>query len=143
MVKLDSSGTEQWSNSFGGTEGDKFHSVVVCPDGGYILAGDTWVPGTAIYNHEGWVVKIDSVGAEQWNLTYGGTGNDAFHSIAAYGDGDYILAGFMVNETDKTIYDGWVLNLVPTISLTTTPAPGLFIAIMCGLVAYALARRRI
>ncbi len=146
VVKLDPSGNVQWNKTLGGIGiFHSFHSVAVSSDGGYILAGAIGKENTILtldkYDYEGWVVKLDSAGNEQYNHVFEGFKKDEFLSVAACSDECYILAGY--NESQGAGgEDGWVVKLAPTTSVTTTPAPGLFIAIMCGLVAFALARRR-
>ncbi len=46
MVKTDASGKREWTKTIGGKKGRNFgYGVAVCPDGGYILVGDTSLQG--------------------------------------------------------------------------------------------------
>ena len=40
LVKTDSAGSMQWSKTYGGTDGERGHSVIKTSDGGYAIAGD-------------------------------------------------------------------------------------------------------
>ena len=52
----------EWTKTFTGFQGS---SVIQTVDGGYALAGETWVPGSATF------VKIDSSGNIEWRRSYG------------------------------------------------------------------------
>ncbi len=43
---------------------------------------------------DGWVVKIDSEGNNEWDEHYGGSGNEVFHFIDQTGDGEYVILGY-------------------------------------------------
>jgi hypothetical protein len=62
---------EEWNMTFGGTGSDKANSVQQIADGGYILAGYAWSYGAG--DDDFWLVKANSNGYEQWNMTFGGT----------------------------------------------------------------------
>jgi len=111
VVKLDSAGDTQWSRTFGGPDYDHLNSVDVCPDGGYIAAGVTYSSGWRYYN--GWVVKLDSAGEQLWNRTFGGGFDDWFYSVVATPDGGCVLAGWSSSQGTGG-YDGWVLKLNST-----------------------------
>jgi hypothetical protein len=70
VVKTDSSGNQQWLETFGGTSGDsEANCIIQTSGGGYVLAGET------AYGSGGtvaWLVKTDSSGNMTWNRTYGG-----------------------------------------------------------------------
>ncbi|KAF5425180.1 MAG: hypothetical protein C5S44_00570 [Candidatus Methanocomedens sp.] len=102
LVKTDSNGSEQWSKTFGLDGVYTTSSVRETPDGGYILTGHIWWdenPGP----REVWLLKADSNGTEQWNMTFGGAGQDRVNSFQNTLDGGYILAG-------RTGGDAWLLK---------------------------------
>ena len=107
LIKTDRNGSEQWNKTFGGTSWDQFWSVQQTLDGGYILAGLTDSYGAGSY--DGWLVKADASGNEQWNRTFGGTGEDRTMSVQQTSDGGYILAGSTTSYGAGS-YDGWLIK---------------------------------
>ncbi|MEA1868868.1 MAG: hypothetical protein U9N09_01755, partial [Euryarchaeota archaeon] len=81
----------EWNVTFGGTDCDYAQSVQQTADGGYILAGYTTSYGAG--SSDMWLVKVDVGGNEQWNKTFGGTGEEQAKSIQQTSDGGYVLAG--------------------------------------------------
>ncbi|MHC1593264.1 MAG: NosD domain-containing protein, partial [Methermicoccaceae archaeon] len=109
LVKTDSSGTQQWLHTFGGDNEDEFRSVVQTADGGYLLAGHTRSFGVPGYN--GWLLKTDANGTEQWNTTVGGDGYDYLLDIEHASDGGYVMTGYTKPYGIGTIYDVWLVKL--------------------------------
>ncbi len=91
LVKTDSQGTSIWNQTYGGPENDESATLVQTNDGGYALAGTTTSYGSG--GKDALLVKTDSSGTEQWNQTYGGTGNEAAASLIQDKDSNYVLAG--------------------------------------------------
>jgi len=90
LIKTDSSGNEQWSNTYGGSNYDEARSVCQTPDGGYIICG---TDNYNTSNSDLYVIKTDSLGNELWSRTYGGTLMDYGLGISLTLDGGYIIAG--------------------------------------------------
>ena len=74
LVKTDANGTEQWNETFGGTEADYGWSVQQTTDGGYIIAGETSSYGAG--NGDAYLIKTDASGGKEWEKTFGGSGDD-------------------------------------------------------------------
>jgi len=123
IIKIDSLGTKQWDKDLGGTSSDFFSSLQQTTDGGYILGGysnsgiganktqDSW--GGFDY----WIIKTDSLGNQQWDKDFGGTGYDVLYSLQQTADGGYILGGASLSGIggDKTQpswgdYDYWMIK---------------------------------
>lgn len=104
LMKLDDTGGIQWKKVYGGHNCENAASVRQTNDGGYILAGasnsnDGDVTVTTD-NYDYWILKLDSVGAIQWQQALG-TGNDegdCFNSkiaqIRQCRDSGFILSGY-------------------------------------------------
>jgi hypothetical protein len=113
LVKTDSSGNMNWSQTYGGAGDDEAYSLVQTSDGGYALAGYTSSFGAGYYDF--YLVKTDSAGNQQWSKTYGGAGDDEAYSMIQTSDGGYALAGF----TDSFGGGGYRFYLVKTDSAGT------------------------
>jgi hypothetical protein len=66
-------------------------------DGGYLIAGTTSSYGAG--ESDIYVVKVNSSGGMEWDLTYGGDANDNALHIARTLDGDYIVTGNAYSPT--------------------------------------------
>jgi hypothetical protein len=91
IVKTDSVGNMQWSNTFGGSLIEQCHAILATNDGGYVLGGYTESFGAGIYDW--WLVKTDGNGDSLWSRTYGGSEKDECWSMESTSDGGYFLAG--------------------------------------------------
>jgi hypothetical protein len=92
LVKTDSQGDTLWTRTYGTINGDYAKSVQQTVDGGYIVAGTTYLLGMSDYDI--YLVKTNSQGDTQWTRTYGGTDWDVIYSIQQTLDGEYVMAGF-------------------------------------------------
>jgi hypothetical protein len=120
LVKTDYNGIEQWNTTFGGTKWDGARAVQPTADGGYILAGHTYSYGAGWKDF--WLVKTDSNGNEQWNMTFGGADDDFAESVQQTADGGYVLAG-CTESYGAGEEDFWLIKVKgeePTISIFDT-----------------------
>ncbi len=108
LIKTDAAGNEQWSRTFGGSEGDKAYSVQVTDDGGYVITGETKSFGNV--NGDVYLIKTDAAGNEQWSRTFGGISSDQGNSLQTTSDGGYIIAG----QTWSFGAGGWDAYLIKT-----------------------------
>jgi len=83
--------SEEWNKTFGGISSDYAYSLKQTSDEGYIIAGDTGSFGEGYHN--AWLIKTDLNGTEEWNNTFGNTGNDYAYSVQQTNDDGYIIAG--------------------------------------------------
>jgi hypothetical protein len=90
LIKTDASGSEEWSELFGGSEVEYGESVTETSDGGYIVVGSTMSYATG--HSDVWLIKTDADGNEEWNQTFGGSDEDHGDSVAQTSDGGYIIA---------------------------------------------------
>ena len=81
----------EWRTVLGGGEDEFAHAVALSDDGGYVIAGETRSYGSG--SQDGWLVKLNPHGEEEWSQTYGGTESDVIYAVQKTDDGGYILAG--------------------------------------------------
>ena len=92
VVKLDASGSLQWTRTVGGTDDDNAWSIIQTIDGGYAVAGETF-SFAAGYDDDMYLVKLNASGLLQWSKTIGGTSYEEAYSIIKTLDGGYAIAG--------------------------------------------------
>ncbi|MCP4312667.1 MAG: hypothetical protein GY790_15505 [Bacteroidetes bacterium] len=97
IIKLSSGGDLIWQKSMGGTLADEAFTVLEAPDGGFMVAGQTYSSDGDVDENHGnsdiWLVKLNQRGCIQWQKTLGGSGHEAAKSLLATPDGGYALAG--------------------------------------------------
>ena len=81
----------EWRTVLGGGEDEFAHAVALSDDGGYVIAGETRSFGSG--SQDGWLVKLNAFGEQQWSHTYGGPESDVIYAVQKTEDGGYILAG--------------------------------------------------
>ncbi|MFQ6126630.1 MAG: winged helix-turn-helix transcriptional regulator [Candidatus Heimdallarchaeota archaeon] len=93
LVKTDTSGNEQWTRTYFGSEVvDVAETVIQTADGGYALAGS--INGSEWTKTTAWLVKTDANGIPQWNQTYGGHDSDWAKAMIQTVDGGFALVGW-------------------------------------------------
>jgi len=92
LFKTDVNGIEEWNQTFGGIDIDSGRSIVQTSDNGFIIAGSTKSFGSGDY--DGWIIKTDENGNEEWSQTYGGIDLDRCSSIHQANENDFIVAGY-------------------------------------------------
>ncbi|UCE37745.1 MAG: Ig-like domain-containing protein [Thermoplasmata archaeon] len=107
LIKTDSSGTESWNKTFGGSDIDSGYSVHQISDGGYIIGGNTQSYGAGKY--DAWLIKTDSSGNEQWNKTFGGSSQDYCESVLQTSDGGFIITGSTISYGTGG-YNAWLIK---------------------------------
>ncbi len=99
LLRLTDNGDTLWTRLYRSPTGDsKFYKILPTQDGGYIMAG--------IYNQTtaktgmGIAVKLDALGVETWQKTYGTvTDGIELHDVAQLPNGNYMFGGYSF-ETD-------------------------------------------
>ncbi|WP_375241580.1 hypothetical protein [Lacinutrix sp.] len=96
-IKLDASGTIEWSKYYGGLFTDTPEGIVETDDNEFIIVGGSDSMDTDISSNIGsydfWVVKISNTGAIVWEKSFGGDEIDEAWSITKSNDGNFIIAG--------------------------------------------------
>jgi hypothetical protein len=122
VVKTDALGNKQWDKRFGGFAEENLTSIIKTDDGSYMLSGYSFsgiggektVPNhdTVSYGSDFWVIKIDSLGSQKWDKTYGAyITENAFGSMSKTVDGGFLIAG---NSESDIGGDKTENNLSPT-----------------------------
>jgi hypothetical protein len=106
LFKVDSSGNPVWNRTYGPDLDCLPPSYVKqTADGGYAVVGAAAVAGRA---RDVLLVRTDSQGAQLWNRTYGGTGNDIPAGLEKTADGGFAIvadggpSGFSFIRTDSS-----------------------------------------
>ncbi|WP_216688486.1 hypothetical protein [Hymenobacter siberiensis] len=136
VVKLNAQGQKVWDKTYGGSGSDYngFKNMSLTQDGGFLIGGfsDSGVSGEKTQPCWGgsdgdyWVLKLDSLGTQQWDRTVGGTLSERLATVSQTADGGYLLAGSSasgisgnktepnrgpLNPTGYTGFDYWVVKL--------------------------------
>ncbi|MCL0089248.1 hypothetical protein M1O54_02665 [Dehalococcoidia bacterium] len=119
LVKTDSEGNKEWSQTFGGPYCDWAYSAQQTADGGFIIAGTTWSFGDG--EGDFWLVKTDPQGNKEWSRTFGGPGFDRATSVKQTVCSGFIIAG---RTTTLTIFRGVPIGGVPIGVPPLPPPPG-------------------
>ncbi|MDD4252737.1 MAG: SdrD B-like domain-containing protein [Methanoculleus horonobensis] len=109
LVEIDPSGGEVWNRTYGGPDVNATAAAVIeAEDGGYVFVG-------SITPREGnessaWAVRVNEVGDETWNRTFGGAGENAANAVTRIPGGDFVVAG-STGSSGAGMADVWVVRL--------------------------------
>lgn len=92
LVKTDDAGNQQWSNNYGGPNGEHEKYLIPTSDGGYAMVGETW--SFPSITGDVWLVKTDANGYEMWDRVYDMGQCEYGHFVQQTDDGGYIIVGF-------------------------------------------------
>ncbi len=97
LLKIDATGTVQFSTTFGGSLEDAASFVQNTNDGGFIVVGNTYSSNGDIPGSNGDLdatcFKLDALGNLQWSRNFGGTRMDFAECVRQTLDGGYIITG--------------------------------------------------
>jgi hypothetical protein len=123
VIKIDASGTKEWSRYYGGSFTDTPYDVIQTQDNGYIILGSSDSNDIDISENRGsydfWVVKISETGTLVWEKSFGGSEIDEARAISRTDDGNYMIVGdTRSNDLDvsknKGAADLWIIKISPT-----------------------------
>jgi len=107
IIKTGDDGEEVWNRTFGRDHCDCGWVLFPTSDGGCISASHgRWSPS---WDADGWLIKIDTDGNDEWTEKFGGSGEEYFFSFQEISDG-YILTG----GTESYSAGNWDLWLMKT-----------------------------
>lgn len=104
IIKLDEDGNELWQRTLGGDQDDNLFALSQTIDGGFIVGGNSNSGATntkSITNKNGtdfWVLKLDKIGAIEWQETYNYGKIDILSSIIENTDGTFLIGGYAQSE---------------------------------------------
>ncbi len=81
-----------WNRTYGGPEDDFAKCVIETNDGGFAIAGYVTSVGNGL---DIWLIKTDSEGNIEWDVSYGGIADEVANSLIQTDDGGYVLAGYI------------------------------------------------
>ncbi len=131
VAKFNSSGTQQWIRTLGGTSTESMNSVAVDYSGNVYVAGNSFNSSTnansvtdfsgatlngktATASNDGFVAKLDASGAQQWIRTIGGTNSDISNNVKVDSVGNVYATGAYrnsdLNANSVTDFNGATLN---------------------------------
>lgn len=108
VFKLDKSGKPLWSKTFGKENEDTANSICETADGGYIVAGTTYLSNRKDKDIR--IIKLNQEGDKIWEKIYGGDKDDEACSILPAMDNEYLLAGNTFSKGEGSS-DIWILKL--------------------------------
>ncbi len=100
-------GDSLWYRDYGDEDNEWVgRQALICKDGGYMLCGETSFTGAL----DGFLLKTDSSGTEQWRRTYGGSSFwDFATSVDTTNSDGYFIGG--ASQLSPTNFDMWVLRV--------------------------------
>lgn len=123
VLKLNAWGEQVWELTLGGDDIDESRDILALDDGGCLVGGRSisGVSGDKITLNRGdydyWVVRLDSLGHEIWQKSYGGEDKDYLYAMEQ-SPGGYLIGGSSVSgisgdKTDANIgsWDHWMLRV--------------------------------
>ena len=99
LTKINAAGAVVWSHTYSRTQEDGGNAILATRDGGYLLAGHTALS----YGDkcDGYLLKTDANGQEQWRSFIGGTFDDVCNSTVEMPDGSFLTTGRTENAGDR------------------------------------------
>jgi hypothetical protein len=89
LMKIDPTGAVMWIKYYGGSNDDFGDSVKQCPDGGFIIGGETYSYGQG---GDAYLVRTNSNGDTLWTKHFGGAQSEEIVSVLSNNDGSYTYA---------------------------------------------------
>ncbi|WNJ19182.1 T9SS type A sorting domain-containing protein [Pontibacter sp. G13] len=130
IVKVDKYGDLEWESAIGGSDSETIYDIEMDASGFISYAGQSFSNdgdvGQNLGKGDGWLAQVDLQGNLVWEMTMGGSDNDAIHAMTFTPAGGFFFAGETYSPTlsGNITYgaaDMWVSKTAkPTIPTTTT-----------------------
>ena len=102
IVKYDKDGNIVWEKVYGGTGNDVFDTVLLTPEGEFLIIGNSDSSDIESITNKGSVdaiiVKYDKDGNIIWQKNWGGNDYDYFHSVVGTNDEGFIVVGNTISS---------------------------------------------
>jgi hypothetical protein len=110
LVRLDENLNILWNQTYGTNQTEWYPDLLVLPDDGYILAGQTYVNRSGDTDADVLLIRTDENGNQQWNQTLGGLESDHPATILQCDDGGFAIAGSTYSY-GAGMTDAWLLRI--------------------------------
>lgn len=100
LVQLDSLGNKVADFTFGGSDWDFFHDMIMLSDSSLVIVGETQSFGMG--NKDAYILKLDKNGDTTWTKTYGTTKDDWASAVIERNDTLYITGAIGTDNGDTT-----------------------------------------
>ena len=104
VAMINEFGDSLWTKQYTDIGYPAFHMITIDNNGGYILVGNSDLPN-GYGNNDIIIMKIDSLGNDEWHMNYGTTQNDYGFSIINKGVEGYAVAGVFNNMAYVLLID--------------------------------------
>lgn len=109
LLKINSNGDTLWTNTYGGTNEDLFYDVIECENGNIICCGKSNSYSTN-GDSDFWIVYLDQLGNELWNITIGDSLNDWAHGAFQVANKNIDIIGTLT-DTASGIENWWIYQV--------------------------------
>jgi hypothetical protein len=108
LIKVDSTGTQQWTKAYGGTDLDVAYQAFETSETDYVVDGTTSSFGAG--KRDIWLFMTDAMGGMMWNYTYGGPESDSGWYGVKTPDG-YALGGYTYSYGTNGNAAAWLVKV--------------------------------
>lgn len=110
VIKTDGSGNMVWNATYGGNQFDHCEDLIVDIAGGFVFTGYTESYSADGFAQDAWLVKINGLGTELWNKSYGGAlSPDLGNEVIQTSDGGFAIIG-NTESYDAGMGDAWLIK---------------------------------